>query len=139
MEKFKFLEHTADAKMRAFGSTLEEAFKNSALGMFNVMVDTSKIKQKIKHEFRIESENEEALLYDFLEQLLFYNDSEGFLLSEVLDLTIIKNNNLILSCKVIGDNHTDQEVHSYIKAITYSEMFIKEDDGKFIIQVVFDI
>jgi len=137
--KFKFLEHTADAKMQAFGATLEEAFSNAALGMFNVMVDTSKIKQVKKHLFTIKSENEESLLYDFLEQLLFLTDSEGFLLSEVLELTIIRNKVLTLVAKVIGDNHTNQEVHSYIKAVTYSEMFIKKEKGKYVIQVVFDI
>ena len=137
--KFKFLEHTADAKMQAFGITLEEAFSNAALGMFNVMVDTSKIKQVKKHLFTIKSENEESLLYDFLEQLLFLTDSEGFLLSEVLELTIIRNKVLTLVAKVIGDNHTNQEVHSYIKAVTYSEMFIKKEKGKYVMQVVFDI
>jgi len=139
MKKFKFLEHTADAKMQAFGSTLEEAFKNAALGMFNVMVDTSKIKQNIRHEIKIESENEESLLYDFLEQLLFYVDSKGFLLSEVLDLKINKNDKYRLTADFIGDNYSDQDVHTYIKAVTYSEMFIKKEKGKYIIQVVFDI
>ena len=137
--KFKFLEHTADAKMQAFGATLEEAFSNAALGMFNVMLDTSKIKQVKKHSFIIKSENEESLLYDFLEHLLFLVDSEGFLLSEVIEITIIKNKELTLVAKVIGDNHTDQEVHSYIKAVTYSEMFIKKEKDRYIIQLVFDI
>jgi len=137
--KFKFLEHTADAKMQAFGATLEEAFSNAALGMFNVMVDTSKIKQVKKHLFTIKSENEESLLYDFLEHLIFLIDSEDFLLSEVLELTIIRNKVLTLVARVIGDNHTNQEVHSYIKAVTYSEMFIKKEKGKYVIQVVFDI
>ena len=137
--KFKFLEHTADAKMQAFGATLEEAFSNAALGMFNVMVDTSKIKQVKKHLFTIKSENEESLLYDFLEHLLFLIDSEDFLLSEVLEFTIIRNKVLTLVARVIGDNHTNQEVHSYIKAVTYSEMFIKKEKGKYVIQVVFDI
>lgn len=137
--RFKFLEHTADAKMQAFGSTLEEAFSNAALGMFNVMLDTSKIRQVKKHLFTIKSENEEALLYDFLEHLLFLLDSEGFLLSEVLGLTIIRGKILTLVAKVIGDNHTNQQAHSYIKAVTYSEMFIKNENGRYVIQVVFDI
>jgi len=137
--KFKFLEHTADAKMQAFGATLEEAFSNAALGMFNVMLDTSKIKQVKKHLFTIKSENEESLLYDFLEHLLFLIDSEGFLLSEVLELTIIRKKALTLVVRVIGDNHTNQDVHSYIKAVTYSEMFIRKEKGKYVIQLVFDI
>ena len=31
MEKYKFLEHTADLKVQAFGKTLEEVFINSSM------------------------------------------------------------------------------------------------------------
>jgi len=35
--KYKFLEHKADIKFRAFGENVSEAFENSALAMFNAM------------------------------------------------------------------------------------------------------
>ncbi|MGB2763781.1 MAG: archease, partial [Candidatus Aminicenantaceae bacterium] len=31
VERYRFLEHTSDAKFQAFGNTLEEAFCNAAL------------------------------------------------------------------------------------------------------------
>ncbi len=37
-KKYEFLYHIADAKFRAYGSTMEEAFENAALAMFNVMI-----------------------------------------------------------------------------------------------------
>ena len=49
-EKYKFLEHTADAKFQAFGATLEEAFSNAALAMFSVMTEPEKIKPKLERE-----------------------------------------------------------------------------------------
>src|SRR3989344_5902493 len=49
-EKYKFLEHTADAKFQAFGATLEEAFSNAALAMFSVMTEPGKIKPKLERE-----------------------------------------------------------------------------------------
>ena len=42
--KYRYLSHTADVKFRAYGQNLEEAFVNAALAMFNVMVETSKVK-----------------------------------------------------------------------------------------------
>ena len=43
MDKYKFFEHTADAKFQAYGKSVEEAFSNAALAMFSVITDTSKI------------------------------------------------------------------------------------------------
>ena len=43
MQKFKYLQHTADAKFQAFGKTLEEAFCNAALAMVSLMWDPEKI------------------------------------------------------------------------------------------------
>ncbi len=43
-EEIRILYHIADAKFRAFGLTLEEAFENAALALFNVMIDTSNLK-----------------------------------------------------------------------------------------------
>ena len=46
MVKFRFLEHTADAKFQAYGKNIEEAFSNAALAMFSVITDIKKINKK---------------------------------------------------------------------------------------------
>ncbi len=40
--KFEFLEHTADVYIRAHGKTMEEAYENAALAMFETITDTGK-------------------------------------------------------------------------------------------------
>lgn len=42
-KKFEFFDVTADVGIRAYGKTLEDAFENAALAMFEVMTDTSRI------------------------------------------------------------------------------------------------
>ena len=39
MEKFRFLEHTADVFIEAYGKDLKEAFENVAIGLMNLMVE----------------------------------------------------------------------------------------------------
>ena len=49
-EKFKYLEHTADAKFQAFGRTLEEAFANAVLAtasLIFLMIDFSGLRKSI--------------------------------------------------------------------------------------------
>ena len=38
-KRFRFLEHTADAYVEAYGSSLEEAFENAALASTEVMTE----------------------------------------------------------------------------------------------------
>ncbi len=162
MQKFKFLEHTADMKFQAFGKTLEEAFSNSALAMFNAMHD-GKIKAKIKKKISVKGEDLENLLYNFLEELLFLLDSENFVLSGIADISIAditskagknkpaseisKDNykdsrqkgDYRLVAEVLGDDAKNYKFNLDVKAITYNEMFVKKEKNKYTIQVVVDV
>ena len=79
MEKFKFLEHTADIKFQAFGKTMEEVFSNSALAMTNAMFD-GKVKSNVSKKIKVNGKDNERLLFEFLEELLVLLDSEDFIL-----------------------------------------------------------
>ena len=81
MNGFEFFDVTADVGLRAYGKTLEEAFKNAALATFEVMTDTSKIKPSICKKVKIESEDLLALLYDWLDELIFLHDAEYLIFS----------------------------------------------------------
>ncbi len=135
--QYKFLPHTADVKFQAFGKTLEEAFKNSAYALAKTITDYKKIKPTTEKTIEIESENQESLLYDFLEQFLILLDSEGFLLNKIKSLKITKNK---LTAKIVGDTHPEKyKSDTHIKAVTYQQMFIKKEKGQYIIQVILDI
>ena len=125
MKPYEFLPHTADTKIRAYGKTLEEAFVNSAIATVKTITE-SKIAQTTEREIQVTSENKEALLYDFLEELFILLDSEDFLLGEVKDLKI---DGLKLTATFVGDIGSDKyEIRTHVKAVTYQEMFIKEED-----------
>ena len=135
-KKFKFLEHTADVKFQAFGSSLEKAFSNSALALAEVMTKKTRIKPKIKKKIKVSGKDTESLLYNFLEEFLFLFDSEGFILSKINKIKIKDNE---LEADVIGDNVKNYKISQDVKAITYNSMFVKKEKGKFIIQVVLDV
>jgi len=136
MKNYEFLEHTADEKFRAYGKTLEEAFINAALATAKIMTD-DKVKPTIEKKIEIKVNTKEKLLYQFLEELLFYVDTEGFILSEVKDLEI--KDNFTLTATFLGDSAEDYEIKAHIKAITYNDMFIKEEENLVTIQVVHDL
>jgi SHS2 domain-containing protein len=138
--KYKFLPHTADVKFRAYGKTMEEAFSNAALALTAVITEPTKVKPKVKKTIAIESEDEKALLYDFLEQFLILLDTDNFLLNSVKKIKIGKNKKLTLKAEIAGDTELSKyKTETHIKAVTYQEMEIKKEKGKFMVQVVLDI
>jgi len=139
MEKYKYFDHTADAKFQAYGSNLEEAFENSALALIGIITDVSKVKPKIMKTITVEARNEQALLFDFLEEFIFLLDTKGFLLSQITSLKISSQEGFLLEAEVLGDNAKEHEIFTAIKAITYNEMFINKEKNLVTIQVVPDI
>ncbi len=136
MQKFKFLKHTADIKFQAFGDSLAQAFENSALAVINAMYK-GKVKKKIKKKIQVKGKDLESLLYNFLEELLFLLDSQGFFLSSAK--VNIGKKNLKLSAELLGDKAENYKIGLDVKAITYNEMYVKKQGNKYICQVVLDV
>ena len=146
--KYKYLPHTADAKFRAFGKNLEEAFSNAALAMFNVMVDTSKVKNKTNKKIEAEGRDLQALLYNFLEQFLILLDAENFFLAAIkkIKITQIKKNSggnsssYKLIAEATGDDAGKYEtIGPQVKAVTYNDMVVDIEKDNCVVQVVIDI
>ncbi|MBU3912458.1 MAG: archease [Nanoarchaeota archaeon] len=134
--RYKFLEHTADVKFRAFGKTLEEAFSNSALALVETMTRKIKIKPRIKKNISVSGSDLENLLYNFLEEFLFLFDSERFVFAKIEKIEIKDNK---LEAEILGDNADNYNISNDVKAVTYNSMFVKIETGKVTIQVVLDV
>lgn len=140
MERYRFLEHTADAKFQAFGKTLEEAFTNAALATASLIWDWEKVEKKIEHKVEIEGKDLKQLLNSFLEEIIYLLDSKMFLLSFAEKVRIEKKGNrYALKAVFKGDKYSEEyKIYGEVKAITYDEMEI-EDNDHFMVQVVVDI
>ncbi len=138
---YEFLEHTADVKIRAYGKTLGEAFKNAAIATTAVMTDIKQVKETEEKKIRITANDRESLLYDFLQEMLYLLDTEGYLAKSVKRIKIQETKTgYELTATLIGDHaQHGYDVHTYIKAVTYNEMEINENEKGVIIQLVHDI
>ncbi len=140
MEKYKFFHHTADAKFQAFGRTLREAFAHAALAVASLMWDWEKIAKNIDISVSVEGKNLEQLLVNFLEEILYLLDTQGFLLGSVDNVLLEqKNGEWKLYALFKGDLDAGKyQIFGEVKAITYNEMVI-HDKLPFLVQVVADI
>ena len=134
-QKFSFLEHTADVKFQAFGKSIEEVFENSALALKETIYN-KKVEEKQEKEIEVKAQDFESLLYNFLGEFLYLLDAEDFLLSKIKKIKIDK---FKIKAIVMGDKATGYEFSNSVKAVTYSEMFVKKIKGRYVAQVVLDV
>ena len=135
--KYKFLEHTADIKFQAFGKNLEEVFSNCVLAL-GKSIYNGKVKSKIIKKIKAKGKDLENLLYEFLEEFLVLFDGEEFLVSGVKKIKVDEKN-FEIECEVIGDNSENYKNETSIKSVTYNEMFVRREKGRWIAQVVLDV
>ena len=82
---YEILSHTADEKFRAEGETLAEAFENTTKAFSEIVKGDS---GSVKHSIEVEAESQEALLFDFLDRLIFLQETEGVAVSHAENVEI---------------------------------------------------
>jgi len=141
-KRFRFLEHTADAYVEAYGSNLEEAFENAAAAMTDVMTELEKVEAKNEETFVIEEQDESALLYSWLEELLLEFELKGKLYSRFEVSGIAETSKGVrLHARAWGENY-DSEKHPSkvgIKSATYHKMEIIKDQNSVTLRFILDI
>lgn len=135
---YKFLEHTADVKIKVEAKDMNTAFIESARAMKEAILDKIKIQSKIQKKIKVQGKDKEALLYNFLEEFLFLLDAKNFIFSEVKGLNISKKEKYELEAIVYGDKANKYDFSNDIKAVTYNDMKISEKKNKVGIIFVLD-
>jgi SHS2 domain-containing protein len=139
---FRFLEHTADAYVEAYGSSLEQAFENAALASTEVMTELEKVEARNEEKFVVEASDEVALLYSWLEEILLEFELKGKLYSrfEVSSIEEIVGG-FRLRARAWGEKF-DSEKHPSkvgIKSVTYHRMDIVKEPESVTVRFILDI
>ena len=140
---FEFLDHTADVQSHSWGKTLEEAISQLALSLMATISPNLKlISPSIEKHVQVKAEDKEALIFDFLSELLYIFDVDGFVFNSV-NIEPIRQikTHYLLNAKLEGEKFSREkhEIGTEVKAITYSFMKIEEKEERVEIYMIFDI
>ncbi len=137
----QFIDHTADILFQAKADTLPELFEQCGLAVEESQVQLDKVKPKKKVTFEKENKSLEMLLFDFLDELLFYKDSEQLIFSQ-FDISINdQDGSFNMKCAAAGEK-IDVKKHQPkvdVKAITMHLFEVKKTKGGWKAQVLIDI
>ena len=133
--RYRLIPHTADMGLFAYGKTLDEAFANTAYGMFSIMTDLRKVREVESHRISITEKDKESLLFEWLNRLLYIFDVEHLLFKRFE----VKLTGTSLRAACYGEKF-DPARHKMtigVKSATY--YMLEVDEQKKRVRVVFDI
>lgn len=140
---YKYLEDVsiADVAFVAEGKTLDEMFESAGLAVTNTMVkDLNSVKPKVKKTIKLKADNVEKLLFNFLQEFVYWKDKSLLLFSKINVKVNEKEGAYSLSASLAGDK-LDMKKHELlvdVKAVTW-HLFEVKKKGKWKCRVVLDI
>ena len=141
---YKYLEDVAiaDVAFEAWGATLEELFEAAADATVNLMVaDLSTITSHEQRTIELEDESLDLLLFNFLQELIFYKDAQKLLL-RVGEIQIERTNGSFkLRAEAHGEelNPAKHELGVDVKAVTLHRFQVQETPEGWQANVILDV
>ena len=138
MRRYEQFPHTADIGVRAYGRTLKELFENAAFAMFDIIADLEGLKGTVTQEVTLKAPNREELLVAWLDELLYNFYTRSVIFSE-FDIKELADDHLKALVRGRPAGQNKNRLKTEIKAATYSGLKIKEVDGVFSVEIIFDV
>jgi SHS2 domain-containing protein len=141
---YEFLEDVAiaDIAFRAWGKDLEELFQSAGDATINTMIDNlDAIALKETRTFRLENDALDLLLFNFLQELVYYKDSE-LLLLRVQQIQIEQQETSYhLTAVTQGETLARDRHHQRVdvKAVTLHRFHLEKIDDGWTAMVILDI
>lgn len=141
---FRYLEDvaTADAAFEARGASVEEMFIAAAEATIGIMAENpDAIRGKQEISIRLANNDLDMLLFDFLQEIIFFKDARRLLLRIVSASIDLESAPITLYATARGEM-IDPERHSLltdVKAVTLYRFNIGRDDRGWKATVVLDV
>ena len=138
----RLLEHVTDALVEAWGETMEEAFSQAGLALFDIMLDTKHVHPKTSEEIQTAGHDEKELLYNYLEELLLLFEVKQLALGSFTVTSITPAQGEIRLKGKAGGEPYDRARHNgkvEVKGITYHLMEIERQPAKVTVRFLLDL
>jgi SHS2 domain-containing protein len=128
VKRFDVIDHTADAGIVAYGCDLREAYANAAHGMFSLIAEDPEGTEDFSRQVDIQSPDREALLVDWLNELIFIFEVDHAILSS-FEIDDLSENRLLARVRGHRIDPARHRLKTEVKAATYHTLRIDEGNG----------
>ena len=120
----------------AYGKSLAEAFANAAYGLFSLIVEPNKVKEKESRKVTVQAQDAESLLFNWINELIYIFEVER-LLFKSFNITEFTRQSLEATCWGEKYDPSRHRLKTGVKSATYH--MLKVDGEKNRVQVIFDV
>ncbi len=144
MPRYTEIEHTADIGVEVYGNTLEELFANAGYALFDTIADAGTVEPTITHTITVRGENIETLLMNWLRELLYLFSVEQEVYN-IFRVHITGGQEVAcppaLEAEIFGEllNFEKHRFETEIKAITYHQLAVIQQNRRWQATVIFDV
>lgn len=137
---YNFIDHTADIAVNVKADSIEELFVASANAFKNAVIESDSGDKKENFSLKLNSPSRETLLVNFLNELNFRIIYKEKIFNNITDIKIRKRDyGYNLDCILEEMNVDKNSIKTEIKSVTYHQMEIKKELGKYSTRIIFDI
>ncbi len=132
----------ADVAFEARADTREALFVEAGDALMNVMVeDLKSVRPLVRRSFHAQAEDLERLLFEYLQQFIFFKDAEQLLL-RVSKVAITQETGVLgLTAEAAGEkiDPSRHDLNADVKAVTLHRFRVRNEPAGLIATVVLDI
>ena len=135
---YELVDHTADVGIRVWADDIKGLFEESARALFDIITNLTTVEAHLKREIVVRGASQEELMVAWLNELLYLHEVEHLLLCDFA-LTEIDERKVqgVARGEVFDEGR--HPIKTEVKAVTYHQLEIKEQEGRWQAQVIFDI
>ncbi|PIV24895.1 MAG: protein archease [Deltaproteobacteria bacterium CG_4_8_14_3_um_filter_45_9] len=138
MKRFEVFNHTADIGLIIHGENLKALFENAGEAFFHLITDLRKVRRRIERRIHIGGESLDRLMVDWLSELLYLHDVEN-LLFKGFQVESVGEDGLRAVVKGEPFQEGVHVIKTEVKAVTYHRIEVRQENGRWRAQVIFDL
>ena len=137
-KNFEVLDHTADIGLIVYGEDLKALFENAGEAFFHLITDLKKVRRRIERRIHIERESLDRLMVDWLSELLYLHEIENLLFKGFKVESVGEEG---LRAIVRGEPFQEgvHVIKTVVKAVTYHQIEVRQKNGRWRAQIIFDL
>jgi SHS2 domain-containing protein len=138
---YTFFDHTGDIGVSLTGRTVDELFASAAAAFTDSITALEGVEPRRPEELDVAAPELDLLLVDFLSELIYRFDTRGWLTRQAQVEVREIDDGWELQGTLLGERHDDRRhpVRVVLKAVTYHQLEVREREGTWTANIVFDI
>ena len=135
---YETFDHTADIGLRISAATLPELLAEAGRGFSSLIVaNLSDVRPVEERTIEVAGLDPDYLLFDWLNELVYLLDREHLVFSQFS--VTVSDAGLTATCRGEPIDSTRHQLEHEVKAVTYHDLKVEQDEEGWVAEVILDI